>query len=81
MGQSVCLHCGQGIAEHAMRDAYLPDLRRCPGFEASVVATDPSPNAVEEALRKAVRIIARLENDRRTREGQDFLAEARKALG
>ena len=34
LGQDVCRHCGQGIAEHAMQDAYLPDLRRCPGFEA-----------------------------------------------
>ena len=34
-----------------------------------------------EALRKAVRIIARLENRQRTREGQDFLIEARRALG
>lgn len=35
---------------------------------------------VEETLREAVRIIARAENRQRTREGQDFLARARKAL-
>lgn len=36
---------------------------------------------LERALRRAVRIIARLEGEQVSREGQDFLAEARKVLG
>lgn len=30
----VCRWCGQGIADHAMGDAYEANLRRCRGFEA-----------------------------------------------